>query len=244
MRFIAFTACFALMACPNAEPVGGSDSGNGVADSGVIAGTDSGPAAADAETPAADAGQEPGTTDSGPVSIDDAGIVAERDAGALRGTSCVEAMECAMECDPDNQTCPLECLAAVDPSQQGEAEAFFRCAQQNSCRVFQCFMEHCEDEARACGEAGGQGPGPGDRDGGMGPPPEGDMTCSDFLTCADACRGGDPMCMGECSRNVRHESLELSNAVIQCMMENQCRDIACGRQQCPRQLAACAADRR
>jgi hypothetical protein len=246
MRLVAFAACFCLMACPSPDSEGGSDSGNQAADSGVVGATDSGSVAADAAAPVVDTGrQPPATTDSGPVTIDDAGVVIVRDdVGSLQGTSCIEAMECTMRCDADNQTCPRECLAAVDPSQRRVTLDVFTCAQENGCRELQCIMQNCGREATACDEASGGGPGPGDRDGGMGPPPEGDMACADFLDCAGACRNGDPMCMSACSRNVRPESLQLSNAVIRCMIENQCRDIACGRQHCARQMAACAADRR
>ena len=251
MRFIAFVACLTLMACPSSEPVGGNDSGSGGADSGVTA-TDSGSVAADVAVPHADSGQPVVTNDSGPVASDDAGaVVVEQDAGAVvveqdadagQGTTCVEAMECVLECDPTSRSCPQQCLTNVDPSQRTEAEAVFRCAQRNECTGFQCLMQNCQNEAQACGEAGGGGPGPGGADGGMGPPPEGNLTCAEFLTCADACGPRDQNCMGTCSDGVRRESNQLSNALIQCMMRNRCMDLDCGRRSCPEEAAACVRD--
>ncbi len=277
MRQLALASCFVLFAC-GGEAVDDGGGGAGTADVGNVT-PDAGQVIADtgAEpsdsgmTPTEDAGSEP--ADAGEATPDDAGAPPPppRDSGPTPGRpdagqgggggggSCIDAMQCALNCANDAE-CIAGCLAAVAPEHRQVTQAMLECGQRNNCADPNCLMQRCQEEAQACGRAGGGGgggnppggadggrpPNPGDMDGGGGPPnPGGNGTdsCADFLQCAMACPPNDQQCGGGCTRNVRAQSTELMNAVMMCMMRAGCRDFNCGRTSCPNQFQACMADR-
>ena len=271
MRPIALASCFVLFACggevvDDGGGAGTADAGNVSADAGqAIADTGSEPADSGV-IPAEDAGSEP--ADAGEVTPDDAGAPPPppSDTGPTPGRpdvgqgggggTCIQAMECSLRCEGD-EACMNRCLAGVAPEHRQVTQAMFDCAQRNNCADPNCMMMRCQDEAQACGRAGGGsgGPPPGGADGGSprnpggddgGRPPNpggGESSSSEFLRCATSCDPNDQQCGPAFMNTVRPQSMNVMNALLMCMSNSQCQDFDCARTSCPDQMTACAADR-
>ena len=97
-------------------------------------------------------------------------------------------------------------------------------------------MMNCQEQARACGEAGGETPPPTTGDAGM--PTRARYTCADMIRCVNAC-GADTMCFNGCLERVREESTENAAILTQCMMNARCIDMACGQRACPEAYQQC-----
>ena len=161
------------------------------------------------------------------------------------GTSCIDGLTCMANCRAGDRACVARCISGVEPQQRDAIQAVATCAQRHNCQNPNCILENCQRETQACGAAGGgQPPNPGG-DGGGGPPQpgDGDSTCAEFVQCIDGCNPRDRQCPDTCMRNVRPQSADLANALVQCMMRSQCRDMTCVRARCADQMRPCMADR-
>ena len=152
--------------------------------------------------------------------------------------SCVVAIQCAFQCN-DDDTCIDDCLATALPRNREVTQRTMACARQNSCRDPGCLMSRCPDEARACGNAGGDAPTPPSGDTGM---PTGDSySCADMIRCVNAC-GADTSCFNGCLERIRPESSRLAADLTRCMMGARCLNMTCGQQACPDLYQQCIDD--
>ena len=152
--------------------------------------------------------------------------------------SCIVAIQCAFQCN-DDERCIQDCLATTLPRNREVTERTLSCARENSCRTPSCLMSACPDEARACGNAGGDNPTPPSGDTGM---PAGDSySCADMILCVNAC-GADTSCFNVCLERIRPESTRLAADLTRCMMGARCLNMTCGQQACPDLYQQCLDD--
>ena len=152
--------------------------------------------------------------------------------------SCIVAIQCAFQCN-DDENCMQDCVDATLPRNREVTERTLACARENSCRTPSCLMRACPDEARACGNAGGDNPTPPSGDTGM---PAGDSySCADMILCVNAC-GADTSCFNVCLERIRPESTRLAADLTRCMMGARCLNMTCGQQACPDLYQQCLDD--
>ena len=155
--------------------------------------------------------------------------------GLIGGTgSCIEALQCSFGCT--DEPCFEGCVNATLPRNREATEAALACSREHACVDPNCVMMNCQEQARACGEAGGETPPPASGDAGM--PTRARYTCADMIRCVNAC-GADTMCFNGCLERIREESTENAAILTQCMMNARCIDMTCGQRSCPEAYQQC-----
>ena len=287
MRNLSWGLCFVLIGCGGQDVEGETgDTGQVLIDTGQAA-VDSGIVVLDTGIiPQDDAGGGSGSSDVGAVPSDDAGSRPDvggppprPDIGGPRpqpdaggggggGSSCIEVMECSMQCR--DQACLDRCVDRAQPGpHRRAAQAMMQCSADHDCinsgSWQQCMMRNCMRHAESCGgQGGGPPPGPGGGDAGPGPLPDGDggfppqpdmdaggggphngrdRSCSEALVCAERC-GQNMRCMQGCFGGLGQSSQRFVDAIFSCMGQNNCgMDFGCAARSCPRQIQACRNDR-
>lgn len=138
--------------------------------------------------------------------------------------TCEEVVDCADDCDGDDDDCADACLDDGTEDAQDLAETFFECAidecsdLEDEVEQLLCVIENCEDEAVDCfelefGEAG----------------------CAEVFACGDECEDDDSDCWTDCVTTGDLRTQAAAESIGMCADDN-CADLDDG------ELAFCLAD--
>jgi hypothetical protein len=150
------------------------------------------------------------TTETDTTDTDTGGIEPGLACGVLAG--CVDA------CAPNDDMCQQTCFDAASMNGAAEYDAIVQCAVANNCNNEMCVNLNCAAELLACFS--------------------GPLTCGQFAACFEDC-AGDGGCEGSCFVESTQLAQGQSQALQQCIEDNQCADEACIAENCSDQLQSC-----
>ena len=122
--------------------------------------------------------------------------------------TCVEGMDCLMECDAQDDACHQECIDHALHDAKAELRGVKRCIDQNECTDQKSIFTHCAYALLACEDVQGQN------------------NCADTQSCLQDC-GEDAFCGWHCA-NAGDEAARLETiSWSRCLVNQGCNMLSC-----------------